>query len=58
MLTKYPINQGVFDWANEKNITNLKPEKFAEKSNDPIFIGGFTTASMEHFHYEDGGKIS
>ncbi len=54
VLTKYPINQGVFDWAKEKGLINMKPEKLEEKKNDPIFVGGFTTASMEHYHYENG----
>lgn len=47
-------NQGVFDWAKENDLINMKPEKFEQKKNDPIFIGGFTTASMEHYHYENG----
>ena len=54
MLTKYPINKGVFDWANEKGY--IKSEMFTTKKNDPIFVGGFTTASMEHYHYEDGNR--
>lgn len=54
MLTKYPLNQGVFDWAKENDLINMKPEKLEQKKNDPIFVGGFTTASMEHYHYENG----
>ena len=54
MLTKYPLNRGVFDWAKENDLINIKPEKLEQKRNDPIFIGGFTTASMEHYHYENG----
>ena len=58
MLTKYPLNKGVWDWACENNMHNLKAEKVTEKSLNPNFIAGFTTASQEHYHYEDGIKKS
>lgn len=54
ILTKYPLDQGVFDWAVENNMHNIKLEKVAEKSKQPNFIGGFTSASQEHYHYENG----
>jgi hypothetical protein len=53
-LTEYPVDRGVFDWALENRMTNLSPEKLLEKSRQPEFIGGFTTASQEHYHYENG----
>jgi len=53
-LTKYPLDQGVFDWAVKNDMHSIKPEKLAEKSKQPNFIGGFTTASQEHYHYENG----
>ena len=56
MLTEYPVNVGVFDWAEQENLVNMRPEKLAEKRTDPNFIGSFTTASMNHFHYEDGKR--
>lgn len=56
ILTEYPINRGVFDWANENNLINMKPEKIFEKKNDATFIGVFTTASMNYNHYESGIK--
>ena len=56
MLTKYPLNRGVFEWADDNNLIRMKAEKLKEKRKDPIFIGGFTTAAMEHFHYENGQK--
>ena len=56
MLTEYPINTGVFDWAIENNLVNMKAEKIEQKKNDSMFIGGFTTASMHHYHYENGIK--
>jgi len=56
MLTKYPLNRGVFDWAKENDLINMKPDKLEEKRTDSFFIGGFTTASMEHYHYVNGEK--
>ena len=41
-----------------KGITNLRKELHAEKAQDPAFIGGFTTASQEHYHYEAGERVS
>jgi hypothetical protein len=54
ILTKYPLNQGVFDWAVENNMHSIKQEKLVEKRKQPNFIGGFTSASQEHYHYENG----
>ncbi len=56
MLTKYPINKGVFEWADENDLIRMREGKLEEKRKDPIFIGGFTTAAMEHYHYEEGEK--
>ncbi len=50
VLTKYPVDAGVYDWAIESHIfTPKKDNQFT-----PDFIGGFTTATQEHYHYEDG----
>lgn len=56
MLTKYPLNQSVFDWAIENDMHNISAHKIKEKSINPRFVGGFTTASQEHYHYENGEK--
>ena len=58
LLTAYPLNQGTLDWAIENDKVAMNSEKLEEKKNDPHFIAGFTSASMEHFHYENGEKIS
>ncbi|RJE77126.1 hypothetical protein BGP78_10170 [Pseudoalteromonas sp. MSK9-3] len=57
LITKYPLDQGVFDWAIENDMHSIKKEKLAEKSKQPNFIGGFTTASQEHYHYENGVRL-
>ncbi|MFP3994575.1 hypothetical protein SHV74_08455 [Pseudomonas capeferrum] len=50
VLTRYPVNIGVYDWAIEKNY--FHPTE--DKHNSPSFIGSFTCASMNHLHFEDG----
>lgn len=52
VLTKYPVNTGVFDWMLEEGEIGTRLEERVRK--DPKGIGGFTSASMEHYHYEDG----
>ena len=54
MLTAYPLNQGVFDWALENDAHNFSPSKIGAKAADPNFVGSFTTASMDHYHFEAG----
>ncbi|MBP0595968.1 hypothetical protein J8I87_41405 [Paraburkholderia sp. LEh10] len=50
VLTRYPLNEGVYDWATSHGLfTPKKPEH-----SSPFFIGKFTIASMEHFHFENG----
>jgi hypothetical protein len=56
VLTAYPVDEGCFEWAVRCGVTNLKPEKLAERQLDAQFIGGFSTASQEHFHYENGER--
>ncbi|WP_222937635.1 DUF7710 domain-containing protein [Spartinivicinus ruber] len=56
MLSAMPINQGLFEWAVENDLLNIKPEKLVIKQNDPDFIGTFTTATLDHYHYKNGIK--
>jgi hypothetical protein len=56
VLTAYPIDEGCFDWAVRTGATCMKLEKLAEKSSEPTFIGGFTSAAQEHIHFEDGQR--
>ncbi len=50
ILTRYPLDTGVYDWAIAEGI--FKPSRDYQSS--PRFIGRFTSASQEHFHYEKG----
>lgn len=50
MLTEYPVDAGVYDWAVE---TGNVPSRQAQHS-EPDFIAGFTTALQSHAHFTDG----
>jgi hypothetical protein len=49
-LTLYPVDTGTYEWAIEKEL--FQPRKPHETT--PEFIGGFSDAGQEHYHYEDG----
>ncbi|HNY31596.1 MAG TPA: hypothetical protein PKO15_11970 [Fibrobacteria bacterium] len=53
VLTKYPLGMGVWEWAQTMKYFTPKNERHYA----PNFIGGFTSASMEHFHYQEGCRI-
>lgn len=50
ILTKYPLDTGVYDWAIKNNV--FTPKEARDKS--PEFIQSFSSASQEHYHYENG----
>jgi hypothetical protein len=50
VLTLYPLDEGVYNWAIQKGL--FRPKKPHE--SEAPFIGGFTTASQPHYHYEGG----
>ncbi|SHK77432.1 hypothetical protein SAMN05444266_10195 [Chitinophaga jiangningensis] len=52
VLTRYPINIGVYDWAIENGFFKVSKEAHI----DSQFIGKFTTAGMEHYHYINGER--
>ncbi len=52
MLTEYPLNVSVFDWAVESGFFAL--EKIENKPMS--FVQNFTSASQQHFHYINGDK--
>jgi hypothetical protein len=52
VLTAYPLDRGVHEWAVEQGIFR------ADKQLDARLIGSFTSASQEHYHYEDGVRIA
>lgn len=52
VLTRYPLDQGAYDWA----ISSLLFEAKKEHESSPQFIQRFTSASQEHYHFEDGHR--
>lgn len=51
MLTVYPLDQGVYEWAVENG------HFFPKKPATPVFVGSFTSAYQKHHHYENGARI-
>jgi hypothetical protein len=52
ILTKYSIDIGVYDWAIATGL--FSPE--TPEQSLPKFVGRFTTAAMDHFHFENGKR--
>jgi hypothetical protein len=52
LLTAYPLNEGVYDWATRGNV--FAPKNPARAS--PDFVQRFTSASQPHFHFERGRR--
>ena len=50
VLNVYPVNIGLYDWAIENNFLEIKNEN----QKTPNFIGRFTCASVEHYHFDNG----
>jgi len=50
ILTKMPINRSIYDWAIETGTFIPK----SELQQTPKFIQRFTSAYLEHCHYENG----
>jgi hypothetical protein len=53
-LTRYPVGIGAYDWAVEEGAFTPKPTKVI----DSTFIGRFTSATMNHHHYEGGKRVA
>ena len=50
VLTRYPLDIGSFNWANDNGFVSDKLRARA----DSDLIGSFSSASFEHYHYEHG----
>lgn len=49
-LTEYPVDTPAYDWAIGEG--KFKPSGDHERSGD--FIGNFSYASQQHYHFENG----
>lgn len=54
LLTRYPINVGLYDWA--MHMRYFTPKRDDQRS--PSFIGKFTCAYLKHYHYENGQSVT
>jgi hypothetical protein len=50
LLTAYPLDASAFDWAVSTGA--FKPK--GGESDSPTFVQRFTSASQEHYHFENG----
>jgi hypothetical protein len=50
VLTAYPVDIGVYDWAVKNGF--FKPKQGEHTS--PRFVQQFTSVRQEHYHYEAG----
>lgn len=50
MLTAYPVDVGLFDWAVKAG--HFTPQRVDQRA--PEFIQRFSSASQEHYHFEHG----
>lgn len=53
VLSKYPVDTGLYDWAIHENFCIIKNDYQKESK----FIQRFTCASMDHFHFEKGERV-
>jgi len=51
-LTAYPLDQPVYEWAVSNEFFTPK-EAYQRESS---FIGRFSSAYLEHYHYSDGKR--
>ena len=54
ILNLYPLNQSVYEWA----VTNKYFTPKSSKESSPEFIQKFSSASQEHFYYENDWNYS
>lgn len=53
-LTAYPVDISAYDWAVSSGF--FKPK--CDEQEAPKFIQRFSSAYMEHYHYENGVCVS
>jgi len=51
ILTKYPVDIGVYDWAVENG--HFEPKRDDQRSSE--FKGRFSSSYLEHYHYDANG---
>ena len=51
VLTAYPLDEGAFDWALRVGAVTGRART---RGDEPAFVGTFSSAGQEHYHYYDG----
>jgi hypothetical protein len=52
VLTAYPLDHGIYDWATENGYFERKMPA------TPGFVGSFTSQYQKHYHYEEGVNMT
>ena len=52
VLTQYPLDIGLYEWAVSKG--HFRPDRPWQQK--PSFIASFTSACLEHHHFEEGQR--
>jgi len=52
LLTAYPLNQSVYDWAIERGFFTPK-EPYQKETR---FLAKFSSAHLEHYHFIEGER--
>ena len=51
VLTAYPLDESCFDWASQHGLVTGRA---AARGDEPAFVGAYTSAAQDHFHYSAG----
>ena len=52
-LTAYPLDEGAFHWAHRLDLVTGRAR---DRGDDAAFVGGFSSAAQEHYHYAHGQR--
>ena len=51
VLTAYPVDEGVFDWALR---TGVLTGRARTRGDEPEFVASFSSVHQDHYHYVNG----
>ena len=49
----YPVDTSIYDWVLDNKL--WEPKEPHQRTSE--FIGRFSSAGQEHYHYEDGERV-
>lgn len=56
VLSAYPLDEGCYDFAVRNGLISARA--IAEHQGAAEFVGGFSSASLDHHHYEQGRCVT